>query len=93
MMLEAKNVRKAFDGREVLRGIDLGVEKGDVIAILGPSGSGKTTFLRCLNYLERADAGEMIFDGERFDMHSATNAARITMPRMANFFRSISIPS
>ena len=74
MMLEAKNVRKSFDGREVLRGIDLQVEKGDVIAILGPSGSGKTTFLRCLNFLERADAGELTFDGERFDLHAASRA-------------------
>ena len=71
MMLEARGVRKAFGGHEVLRGIDLAVEKGDVIAILGPSGSGKTTFLRCLNFLERADAGELIFDGERFDLHAA----------------------
>ncbi len=73
-MLEARGVRKSFDGREVLRGIDLQVEKGDVIAILGPSGSGKTTFLRCLNFLERADAGELVFDGERFDLHAASRA-------------------
>ena len=72
MMLEACGVRKSFDGREVLGGIDLQVEKGDVIAILGPSGSGKTTLLRCLNFLERADAGELVFDGERFDLHAAT---------------------
>ncbi len=71
MMLEARNVRKSFDGREVLKGIDLGVEKGDVIAILGPSGSGKTTFLRCLNFLERADAGKLTFDGETFDLAAA----------------------
>ena len=71
MMLEARNVRKSFGGLEVLRGIDLQVEKGDVIAILGPSGSGKTTFLRCLNFLERADAGELVFDGEHFDLHGA----------------------
>ena len=74
MMLEAKGVYKRFNGREVLGGIDLRVEKGDVIAILGPSGSGKTTFLRCLNYLERADAGELTFDGERFDLHAAGRA-------------------
>ena len=74
MMLEAKNVHKFFNGQEVLRGIDLQVEKGDVVAILGPSGSGKTTFLRCLNYLERADAGELTFDGERFDLHAAGRA-------------------
>ena len=74
MMLDVRGVRKSFEGREVLSGIDLGVEKGDVIAILGPSGSGKTTFLRCLNYLERADAGELTFDGERFDLHAANRA-------------------
>ena len=74
MMLDVRGVRKSFGGREVLSGIDLGVEKGDVIAILGPSGSGKTTFLRCLNYLERADAGELTFDGERFELHGANRA-------------------
>ena len=72
MMLEIKNVHKRFESLEVLKGIDLTVNKGDVVAILGPSGSGKTTFLRCLNFLERADQGEMIFDGERFDLHSAS---------------------
>ena len=73
-MLEARGVRKRFEGREVLKGIDLSVNKGDVIAILGPSGSGKTTFLRCLNFLERADAGELVFDGARCDLHAATRA-------------------
>ena len=46
-------------------------QKGDVVAILGPSGSGKTTFLRCLNFLEKADSGKLIFDGVEYDMHSA----------------------
>ena len=67
-MIEVKNVKKSFGGVPVLHGIDLSVEQGDVIAIIGPSGSGKTTFLRCLNFLEKADEGEMIFDGEEFDM-------------------------
>ena len=71
MMLEARNVRKRFGEHEVLKGIDLNVEKGDVIAILGPSGSGKTTLLRCLNFLERADEGELVFDGERYNLHGA----------------------
>ena len=71
MMLEIRNVRKSFEGQTVLDGIDLDVEKGDVVAILGPSGSGKTTFLRCLNFLERADAGSMIFDGRKTDLHTA----------------------
>ena len=72
MMLEIRGVTKAFGEKEILRGIDLQVEKGDVVAILGPSGSGKTTLLRCLNFLERADGGTLIFDGERFDLHAAT---------------------
>ena len=71
MMLEIRDVKKSFDGQTVLDGISLDVEKGDVVAILGPSGSGKTTFLRCLNYLETADSGCLVFDGEPFDLHSA----------------------
>ena len=74
MMLEIRDVKKSFSGLTVLDGIDLDVEKGDVTAILGPSGSGKTTFLRCLNFLERADSGTMVFDGEKFDMHTAKKA-------------------
>ena len=74
MMLEIKNVHKRFESLEVLKGIDLNVNKGDVVAILGPSGSGKTTFLRCLNFLERADQGELVFDGERFNLHAASRA-------------------
>lgn len=64
---------------EVLRGVDLSVEKGDVVAILGPSGSGKTTLLRCLNFLETADSGTLIFDGERFELGqiSRANIARL----------------
>ena len=58
-MLEITNVHKAFGRNKVLKGIDLTVEKGDVVAIVGPSGSGKTTFLRCINFLERADSGNI----------------------------------
>ena len=67
-MLELKGIKKNFGELEVLRGIDLSVEKGDVVAILGPSGSGKTTLLRCVNFLEKANGGEMIFDGENFTL-------------------------
>ena len=72
-MIEVKGIRKTFDGLEVLKGIDLKIEKGDVVAILGPSGSGKTTLLRCMNFLEKSDAGKMIFDEEEFDMASVSN--------------------
>ena len=68
MMLEIKGIKKSFDDLDVLKGVDISVEKGDVIAILGPSGSGKTTLLRCMNFLEKADGGTMIFDGEYFDL-------------------------
>lgn len=51
-MVQARNITKSFQTQVVLRGVDLSVEKGDVVAILGPSGSGKTTLLRCLNFLE-----------------------------------------
>ena len=66
--------RKAASELPVLRGVDLTVEKGDVVAILGPSGSGKTTLLRCLNFLETADAGQLVFDGESFDLAHASRA-------------------
>ena len=66
--------RKVISELPVLRGVDLTVEKGDVVAILGPSGSGKTTLLRCLNFLETADAGQLVFDGESFDLAHASRA-------------------
>ncbi len=71
-MLEVKNVKKSFGGLEVLKGVDLTVRRGDVVAILGPSGSGKTTLLRCVNFLETADEGTLVFDAEEFQLaHTA----------------------
>ncbi len=67
-MLKVTNVRKSFGDLEILKGVDLDVNQGDVAAILGPSGSGKTTLLRCVNFLEQADQGTMVFDGESFEM-------------------------
>ncbi len=67
-MVEISGVKKSFGEVQVLKGIDLSVEKGDAVAVIGPSGSGKTTLLRCINFLERADDGKMVFDGERFDL-------------------------
>lgn len=67
-MLEIQNIKKTFGTLPVLKDVDLRVNQGEVVAIIGPSGSGKTTLLRCINYLEAADEGTMIFDGERFSM-------------------------
>lgn len=67
-MVQAHNITKSFQTQVVLKGVDISVEKGDVVAILGPSGSGKTTLLRCLNFLETADGGTLEFDGEIFQM-------------------------
>lgn len=61
-MLKVTDVHKAFGKNEILKGVDLTVNKGDVVVILGPSGSGKTTFLRTLAFLESADKGELEFD-------------------------------
>ena len=67
-MLEIHDIHKSFGTLEVLKGIDLRVDQGDVVALIGPSGSGKTTLLRCANFLERADSGVLLFDGEQFDL-------------------------
>ena len=67
-MLIVHNLTKQFDGSQVLKGVSLSVNKGDVIAIIGQSGGGKTTLLRCVNFLEAADSGEMEFDGEHFQL-------------------------
>jgi polar amino acid transport system ATP-binding protein len=63
-MVEAVDVHKSFGRVEVLRGIDLTVQPGEVACIIGPSGSGKSTFLRCINHLERIDAGQMRVNGD-----------------------------
>ena len=75
-LLEVKDIKKKFDNTEVLKGIDLSLEKGEVLSIIGSSGSGKTTLLRCLNFLELADHGtitvdnKLIYDGESAALRS-----------------------
>ena len=78
-MLEIRGIHKTFGDLEVLKGVDLTVDKGDVVAILGPSGSGKTTLLRCINFLENAEEGTMRFDDQvyHFGHVSRKEAARL----------------
>ncbi len=63
-MVRSLDVHKRFGRLEVLRGVSMEVAKGEVVVLIGPSGSGKTTFLRCINHLERVDAGRIYVDGE-----------------------------
>ncbi|GAC1458182.1 MAG: amino acid ABC transporter ATP-binding protein [Ktedonobacterales bacterium] len=63
-MVDARDVHKAFRHNEVLRGISLQVQRGEVVVMIGPSGSGKTTFLRCINHLEKINSGRIYIDGE-----------------------------
>ena len=63
-MISAQNVHKSFGQLEVLKGINLEVQAGEVACLLGPSGSGKSTFLRCVNHLDKATAGRLYVDGE-----------------------------
>ncbi len=62
-MVEAKGVRKVYGDNEVLKSIDLTIDRGEVVSLLGPSGSGKSTFLRCINHLESLDGGEISVNG------------------------------
>lgn len=84
-VLKIEGIEKSFGDLQVLKGISLNVEKGDVIAILGPSGSGKTTFLRCANFLEKADAGSITFDDVTYDFTSITKKQIAAIRRRTGF--------
>ena len=71
-MLKITNIHKSFGNNQILKGVDLEVNKGEVIVVLGPSGSGKTTMLRCINFLERADQGSIEFDDIKTDFRVAS---------------------
>ena len=76
-ILEVKNLRKRFGDNEVLKGVSLSLKKGEVLSIIGSSGGGKTTLLRCLNFLEKANSGEIYVNGKV--MYSATEEEKPTV--------------
>ena len=84
-MLNLKNLYKSFGKTEVLKGISLNVESGKVVAIIGPSGAGKTTLLRCMNFLEKADSGEMDFDGNLIDLKKVSKKTILQIRRKTAF--------
>ena len=63
-MIKVENLEKSFKGVDVLKGINVEINKGDVVCVIGPSGAGKSTFLRCLNMLEKPTGGHIIFEGD-----------------------------
>ena len=85
-ILEVKNIRKSFDGEEVLKGIDFSLEKGEVLAIIGSSGSGTTTLLRCLNFLVTPDEGQICIHQEC--IYDAEQAKKVTIGEQAEIQNS-----
>ena len=80
-MVEARGVRKHFGSNQILKGIDLRVESGSVTSLIGPSGSGKTTFLRCINHLEKVDAGRLYVDNQLIGYEERNNRLYELKPR------------
>lgn len=86
--LSVRNIRKSFGIHEVLRGISLDAEQGDVISLLGASGSGKSTFLRCINLLEIANDGEIWVNGEQVRWSHKGGKTRVESPKQVDRIRS-----
>ncbi|MBE5825753.1 MAG: amino acid ABC transporter ATP-binding protein [Butyrivibrio sp.] len=84
-MLEVKNIRKKYNDLEILKGVDLRVEKGNVDVILGQSGSGKTTLLRCIDILENADAGEITIGDVHANLSHLSQREAIKIRRRMSF--------
>jgi ABC-type polar amino acid transport system ATPase subunit len=83
-MIEIKDLRKSFGSLEVLKGVSLDVEKGEVLTILGPSGSGKSTLLRCINLLEEYQGGEVRIDGELVGYRAGSDNRRVRRSEAEN---------
>jgi L-cystine transport system ATP-binding protein len=84
-MLEVRNIKKTFGRNVILQGLSFQVNKGDVVTIIGPSGSGKTTLLRCIDFLERADSGSLVFEDETFNFAHVTKKQIYRIRRRIGF--------
>ena len=87
-VLEMKNIRKSFDSLQVLKGIDLEVKKGEVVAVIGPSGGGKSTLLRCATTLEKIDSGSIVIAGETLVSTSNSGLTHYTDKKKLQEIRS-----
>ena len=77
-LISVNNLHKTFNDNQVLKGVNIEINNGDVVAIIGPSGCGKSTFLRCLNLLEKPTKGEIVFQGNLiFKTYSIDTKAKI----------------
>lgn len=88
-LIQVKQLEKAFDKHQVLKGIDTQIQKGEVVVIIGPSGSGKSTFLRCLNLLETPTKGQVIFEG--MDITDKQNDLYAMREKMGMVFQNFNL--
>ncbi len=84
-VIELTGIKKSFGKQEVLKDVSIKVDDGEVVVILGPSGSGKTTLLRCINYLERADSGKMLFGDREYDLKKTKKSDILYVRRHSAF--------
>ena len=84
-ILEIRNLQKSFGSLSVLKDISLSVDRGNVLSIIGPSGSGKSTLLRCASFLETADGGDILYDGQ-YAVHGGTYASKAELGRFRMLF-------
>lgn len=89
-VMEARGIRRAFKGITALDGVDVSVGRGQTLVVIGPSGSGKSTLIRCLNGIERVDAGEVIFNGSRVH-RSSSRAWRALRQRVGMVFQDYTL--